>query len=747
VQFTPYVLPVAASAVLMAALALATWRHRPAPGTISFCLLLLATAEWSLSYALELTSRTFSIALFWDNATWIGATAAPTLWLVFALSYTGRARWLMRPYLAILAIEPLIALLLIWTNGYHGLVEHASMNTSGHYAMLAITYGVFYWINIVYSYVLLLLGALILSSFILTIARSAYLYLAQGACLLLAVAAPWLGNFLTISGLNPLPFLNLTPVAFLISGLAYSAGLFIFRFLDLVPIARELVIENMKEATIVLDIHNRIVDINPAAQRLASCKASRAVGRSFAEVFTVWPELVAACNSHSETDEEVIASGVSPPRYFAMRSTPLYRLNGHATVSGRLVVLRDVSERVQAERAMRESEERFRNIFAEVPIGMAIVDLQGHVLQVNKAFCEMLGYDKQELIGLDLATISHPDDVGADMFLSRKALSGEMSSYKVEKRYVKKNQETLWADLTATILRNQEGEAMYGLVMLENIIERKRAKLLEEERHHVAYELHDGLAQVAVSTHQHLQALASRYHPRSPQARQELSTALELAQRSVREARRLIAGLRPTVLDDFGLAMALRLQIEAQRNDGWNIIFDEALGPQRLPPKIETTLFGVAQEALTNVRKHSGSTQARLSLTRQDSNIRLEVQDWGSGFEPRTLFKVYRPGEHVGIRTMQERVELLGGRLLFSSHPGFGTLVVAEVPILPSNAKDQYNPSDASWLEAAPPGLISTDDLDEPAANHAAGQPGQSAGREGSLSGSHQSERSENHEH
>jgi signal transduction histidine kinase len=199
-----------------------------------------------------------------------------------------------------------------------------------------------------------------------------------------------------------------------------------------------------------------------------------------------------------------------------------------------------------------------------------------------------------------------------------------------------------------------------------------------------------------------LQALASHYHPRSPQARQELERALELAQRSVREARRLIAGLRPTVLDDFGLAMALRLQVEALRNEGWEIIFDEALGPERLPRTLETTLFGVAQEALTNVRKHSQTTKARLSLVRQDANVRLEVQDWGCGFEPRTLFKVYRPGEHVGIRTMQERVELLGGHLMVTSQASVGTLVVAEVPVPSPGEKGHDDASNPAELEAVP---------------------------------------------
>jgi PAS domain S-box-containing protein len=701
-QFTPYVFPVAVTAVLLAVLALATGRHGTAQGATYFCLLLLAMAQWSLGYALELTSRSLSSALFWDKIALIGAMAAPTLWLVFVLRYTGRANWLARQNLAFLAVEPLITLLLVWTNGLHGLVEHARLDTSSPFSALVVTYGAWSWVNIAYSYALLFLGTLVLCSFILAVARFTHLYFAQGACLLVAVLVPWAGNVLTISGLSPLPYLNLTPFAFLISGLALLVGFFIFRLLDIIPVARETVIESMREATIVLDAHDRVVDLNLAARQLVNFKASKAVGRPFAEVFCCWPELVELCRNSLEVDEEVIASEGEAPRYYGLHTTPLYGPNRHLAVTGRLIVLRDITTYVQAEKALKESEGRFRSIFAEVPVGIAVVDLEGHLRQVNTAFCEMLEYGEQELIGSSLLAITHPDDVGADMFLARKALSGELASYKVEKRYVKKNHETLWADLTATILRNQHGEAMYDLVMLENIIERKRAKLLEEERHHVAYELHDGLAQVVVSVHQHLQALASRYHPRSPQAKQELNRTLELAQRSVRETRRLIAGLRPTVLDDFGLATALRLQIEAQRNDGWTIIFEEALGPERLPRTIETALFGVAQEALTNVRKHSHTKQARLALERQDANIRLEVQDWGSGFEPRTLFKVYRPGEHVGIRAMQERVELLGGSLTVSSHPGFGTLVVAEVPVLLSNGKDRDDASNAAELEAAP---------------------------------------------
>ena len=329
----------------------------------------------------------------------------------------------------------------------------------------------------------------------------------------------------------------------------------------------------------------------------------------------------------------------------------------------------------------------YETIFEEAPIGMALLSLDGVLLQVNKAFCEMVGYSERELAGRRLASITHPDDSGKDQLLVSQMARGKISSYKVEKRYLRKDRETLCADLTATILRNRDGRAIYGLVMLENIIARKQAQLLEEEKHHVAYELHDGLAQVATSAYLHLQAFASHYRPCSLQAHEELERALELAQRSIKEARQLIAGLRPTALADFGLATALRLQVEALRAEGWTIQYEETLDAERLLPSLETTLFGIGREALTNIRKHAGTTEARVALERQASVVRLEVQDWGRGFEPVVVPGVCSLGEHIGLREMRERVSLVGGRLMISSKPGAGTLVVAEAPFLPCSER------------------------------------------------------------
>jgi len=203
----------------------------------------------------------------------------------------------------------------------------------------------------------------------------------------------------------------------------------------------------------------------------------------------------------------------------------------------------------------------------------------------------------------------------------------------------------------------------------------------EEERRRVAYDVHDGVAQVAASTYQHLQSYLAHHRPSRPEARRELEAALALAQRTVHEARRVVAGLRPTVLDDLGLATALRHETEALIAEGWEVTYQHNLGVERLPAPVEITLFRVAQEAIANARKHAGSTRLRIELEQGPGNVRLEIRDWGVGFDPGQSHVPAAPGERVGLAGMQERIGLVGGRLDIVSRPGQGVQVTAEVPV------------------------------------------------------------------
>jgi signal transduction histidine kinase len=203
----------------------------------------------------------------------------------------------------------------------------------------------------------------------------------------------------------------------------------------------------------------------------------------------------------------------------------------------------------------------------------------------------------------------------------------------------------------------------------------------EEERRRVAYEVHDGVSQVAAGAQQHLESYAYRYRPRSEAARAALDHALELARRTVREARRVIGDLRPTELDDFGLARAVRMQIDALRIEGWDASYCSCLEDERLPPPVEAALFRIAQEALVNVRKHAGPTRVRVCLEREDHLVRLEVQDWGRGFDEASVAPPGHAGEHIGLRAMRERVAYFGGRFSVETSPGTGTRILAEVPV------------------------------------------------------------------
>jgi signal transduction histidine kinase len=154
----------------------------------------------------------------------------------------------------------------------------------------------------------------------------------------------------------------------------------------------------------------------------------------------------------------------------------------------------------------------------------------------------------------------------------------------------------------------------------------------------------------------------------------------------VQEARRIIAGLRPTVLDDFGLTAALQQLAEQLRADGLEVTAEVRFEPgsARLAPVVETALYRVAQEAVANVRKHAAADRVRLTLQHAGEVLRLTIADNGRGFDPSDLAQDGPLGERVGLDGMHERLTLLGGQLTVESRPGRGTRVIAELPLASS---------------------------------------------------------------
>ncbi|MBA2714375.1 MAG: PAS domain S-box protein, partial [Rubrobacteraceae bacterium] len=294
-------------------------------------------------------------------------------------------------------------------------------------------------------------------------------------------------------------------------------------------------------------------------------------------------------------------------------------------------------------------------------------------------------------------SLRHPGDddgpylVGLNLpLLVRGRLIGVLEAYGPEALMERQNEETLIS------LANQGASALENARLYADLAERENRlqdlirKLItaqEEERRKVSYEVHDGLAQTAAGAHQLLQAFARRHPPDSEEGRKDLARVLQLVQQTVGEARYVIADLRPTALDDLGLGAAVRLQVEKISDEGSQVDYEEALGDERLPAEVETALFRVTQEALTNVRKHAPSARVRITLRHLDNSVRLHVRDWGPGFNPEKATEGGGPGERLGLSSMRERVALLGGHLEVRSRPGEGTDVVAEIPSGQANGK------------------------------------------------------------
>jgi len=384
-----------AAAGVSAALARYAYSRRDTPGAREVALLMLAVSVWSLGYALEFATPRLGIKVLCAKVEYLGIVTVPAAWLAFALRYTGREKWLTRRNLILLAAIPAITLVLVATNEAHGLVwSRTALGSSGTF--LLVDHGPWFWVFWLYSYVLLTLGTLLLISMLV---RSPRVYRGQGVALLAAVAAPWVGNGMYVLGLNPFPNLDLTSFAFLFTGLALSWGLFRFRLLDIVPVARDALIEGMEDGVIVVDPQGRVVDLNPAAQRIVDLPASEAVGNALARIAPGLDTLIEGYGVSGEAHKEVELGEGPGRRSYDLALSALRDRGGRLT--GCLLVLRDITSRKRDEEALKESEVRYRAVVERAAEGIFLFDAEtARVLDCNAAFQRPLGYAPDELLGM-----------------------------------------------------------------------------------------------------------------------------------------------------------------------------------------------------------------------------------------------------------------------------------------------------------------------------------------------------------
>ena len=265
-RYFPYALLPAVTVVTTGVLIWYLWKRRAAPGGLYFLLLAAAGAEWALCNTAEALVTGTGAKIFFSKLTYFGIVSIAPLWLLFTIEYSQLDKWLSNRRIALLWLVPAAILALVATNEWHGLIWPAVTSVSDvPGAPLVFAHGPGVWANMIYSYVLLTAGMVLL---IRALIPSYRIYRARIILLLIGAAIPWLVNVLYLTDQIPLPGLDLTLPAFTITGLLYAWTLFRHQLLDLVPVARETLISSMTDGVLVLDTRDTIVEINPAAQRL-----------------------------------------------------------------------------------------------------------------------------------------------------------------------------------------------------------------------------------------------------------------------------------------------------------------------------------------------------------------------------------------------------------------------------------------------------------------------------------------------
>jgi len=318
-------------------------------------------AIWSGFYSTRWMDIALGAKAFWFNLMFIGVASLPTFFLLFVLAFTHNNTWLTRRNLFLLSIHPVTLVLLQWTNSYHHLL-YLSLKTVQVNNFMAMEYirGPLYSVSVMYSYAIIGIALFLLGQGALYLGP---LYQNQYRLIIIGSILPWAGNIYSENYFDILHGLDLAPLMFGLSAIIFAFSVLRANFLDLIPIARSHLIENMSDGILVLDAQHRIVDINPAMENFIEEKASFYMGKNAFDVFQPWMEKTDLPLDGVVTRTELKVPK-DPSRYLDLRVTPLY--DKRQLLNGRLMVFRDVTERKHVEKRLRYVNDRLQTQLIEI---------------------------------------------------------------------------------------------------------------------------------------------------------------------------------------------------------------------------------------------------------------------------------------------------------------------------------------------------------------------------------------------
>jgi PAS domain S-box-containing protein len=687
-QYTPYFFPLIIGGLISTGLAVFAWRYRAMPGAIPLTMLMGCVAWWSIGYAIQLSFIALRAKVIQSNINYIAILITPLAWFAFALQYSGYQKWLTRRNLILLSILPTILLSIIWTDSAHRWfrtdIQLAPIGQS--FVVMKPTHGIAFWTFVMYAYPLILLGSgLILRNLI----RSASVYRSQALVLTIGALAPLIANALTISNLLPLSGIDLTPLSFVITGLTTTFGIFRYQLLDVVPVARDMIVESIRDSVIVLDSRKRIVDLNPAARELLKHASAPIIGRPSREVFATWPELAEYAQDVIEAHSEITLGQGTGRLYFDLRISCLRDKRGRAT--GQLISLRDITTR-------KRTRGELEAILESIVDGVVVFDASGQATMANPTSAHLLGTPIDEIIGSNVEELLQPITNPEERAVIIAALESEAMCCPSLK--IKWGEKTL--STSAAPVRLDSGEVIGNVAVFRDYtreaqVDRMKSTFVSIASHELRAPLtailgYTGMLKEGVygQLTDEQQEIMARVMANTSQM---LSLSNNLLDQAQMQADKLT--LKLTTFAPAGLLTSVREMMDVMaRTKGLKLITH--IAPDT--PMEITGDWQRLQQILINLTNNAikFTDEGTISLCAYSSNPghwALAVSDTGCGISAqgqKIIFEPFQQEENVarkyggaglGLSIVKQLVKLMGGEIQLESEVGKGSTFTIMLPI------------------------------------------------------------------
>ena len=701
------------TALIAAAVAFFAWRRRTTPGAAALAGLLSAATLWATMEAVENAAPTLEAKIMASKISHIGIQTLPVFFLIFVLRYTASTTEGLRRRLHWLWVTPALAVVAAFTNERHFLfwrqVELAPSPFGGVESVYH--HGPLFWGATAYLYVLIVIATALLVN---TLVTRRDIFRRQALVLLAATAAPWLANALYLSGANPIPGFDWTPLAFTITGILLAVAIFRIGLLEFQPVACQVLFEQMRDPLLVLDLQQRIIDANPAARTFFG--ADRAiVGRLATELL---PAELCQTLATQAAETVTILNADGGTHQFDVSVSPLTGV--YPMLDGSLIVLRDTTDRMMLEETLRQSEQRYRRLIDDAPFPTLVSSVvDGAVLYANRQARDLF------LLAPTADSVFHFDDLcpvkdACTELLTLMRQQVAVSDFEVQLQdcagrpfaalisatpILFTDENAMLACINDITLRKAAEQALMEAKVAAETTTRTKNEFLATMSHELRTPLSSmiGLVEALLGEgYGPLTDLQKRSLTTIVQSGRQLSTLVnEVLELSRLEAGAVTLNSEPTSVDELCRGVLDTLQGERPASAP---SIEYAIAPADLQLEVDPRrLREILLHLLRNAVKFT-SPEGRIGLTvtapPAQRIAQFIVWDEGIGIEPEAIDRLFRPfaqldvgltrrygGLGIGLAIVQHLVTLHGGSIHVESAPEAGSRFVVSLPI--TSGKDR----------------------------------------------------------